>query len=488
MKRKTVKKVSLIVFIVLLIQLILPASVSADTNLKAAASGTGSGTTTSATFGDVTGVTATVEATSGDKILVVATFQIELTKGDYTGFLRLVDTANPTNLHSETFERTLSGVAKAEDKGIGSIVHIFTATTTDPTFSLQHSTDAVKNLVTTGTIVAVPLVTTTGQAIDNVLKEYFGTETTTSATFATVNGTDTSSGPDDPLTLPFAGHIYIASSIESMMTTAGDAVGEWQLQYKLSGDTWTNLGYPVERSMHTADEEGLVSLVGIVRELEAGNYYFRLLHRSLTGSTGTVQTEKANIVAVALAVPDGDYLDVVEAYVSGDTTISTSLEAAVSQTDYPPLTSTNLFLHAQYSLSAPGATGDVDYPFFDLYVYDEDSTASRLDNDGTDGSLDQGRYLSDNSDKGSGSSVALSDSLTSGNHHTISLRHATESGTTLTTDAYVVGFLLGYATGQPPIPEWPTLGLILIGLVGIAGYAWIHLRKREKKKLLNNIN
>jgi hypothetical protein len=100
-------------------------------------------------------------------------------------------------------------------------------------------------------------------------------------------------------------------------------------------------------------------------------------------------------------------------------------------------------------------------------------------------SYDQRRYVSGSSDYGSGASVGLSPALTASTSYGVALRAASDSsGHTLNyNEAVVVGIVLGYTTGQPPVPEWSTVALVSIGAAAVAGFVWLRRRKPAAVKI-----
>lgn len=89
-------------------------------------SAVGSSSTNSSTFSTVTGASVTIDVTGINSILVISTFQMEMTS---TGTdireasYRIVDIANPADINSGVIKRSLSN-AKNTDYGIGSLVYI----------------------------------------------------------------------------------------------------------------------------------------------------------------------------------------------------------------------------------------------------------------------------------------------------------------------------------------------------------------------------
>ncbi len=400
------------------------------TNAQAlpAVSATGSASTTSSSFSTVTGASVTINTTDVNAILVVSTFQLDMseaTAAERNAGLRIIDVADD-NINSGEIHRSLSN-AKSTDFGIGSVVYIFdvSALSGDRTYSLQHNMSNNRTLTTNATIVAIAL---------KYGSEYLKNDVQRVSAPVSMSGSWTEvTGSTTTITSTFDGGFYVAASIQSICTTA-PAVGEWKLQYQIDSGTWTDLTYAVERSMSNTSDIGIINLVGTLHDGSlAGEYKFRIAHRELSG---VAITSVANIVAVSLGTIDGVF-PVFLKQATEATTTSTSLENAVTTT-MTPVANTKLFIHAQYEMSA---TAESNSPTFDLYV----------DNAMLDGS-NQKRFLSSSSDYGSGASVGLSDELTADTTYIVSLRHASTAEVTLSTNSISLnGFGLTIQSGPLPI-------------------------------------
>ncbi|MFC1954363.1 hypothetical protein ACFLVZ_00870 [Chloroflexota bacterium] len=462
--KKLIKLLSVSVVLSLLVTLFsfpIPAFAADDILLKTADDGSASGVETTSDVFVNTGIAATVNVADAEEVLVISTFEAMEPGGSITATFQVLSTDATT---SGEFHRVVS-VNKIDDKGIGSIVHIFTASGGgDKTYELQHYTSG-KPLTTTGTIVAIPL--STGSSV-------LRSEEMQVTTPVTVNATDTwlpvtGSSSTNGIVTRIASHLYVVASIESDKSAAGVATGMWKLQYdKDDSGSWTDFGYPVSRYLSSSDI-GLISLVGLLQNQDAGNYKFRLMHQ---GTATNVRTTKANIVSVGLEDGTG-YLDATQAYTAGPTGTSSSTLNAVASTTVTPYVSTKMLVHAQYEMSAAEPVTDSQY---NVIV---GSGGSELT------SQPQRRYISGSTDVGSGSSVGLTTALTALAEYPMALNHASTGGSLSisTSDAYVVGIVLGYATSQPPVPEWPTIGLISIGFLIIGVYL---LFKKRRSLIVTN--
>ncbi|MFC1945195.1 hypothetical protein ACFLWF_00410 [Chloroflexota bacterium] len=455
--------VRIIFTIILLLTMILvptaPVS-AADVNLKSAAMGTDTSAVTSAAgwvdVGTAPANTANVNGSTsaGDKILVVASFHAEETVS-MLGSFRIRNNAGTPILSSE-FVRELS-VVKANDTGIGSIVHIFTATDgTDDSFTLQHSTTA-GTMTTAATIVAIPLATSEGSlpygeftrtdpdAVNGTTWEEVGDDISTPTTCRT-----------GAVTLGNNAHIYVAASIETEQDGGGNDTGSWKLQYSTDSNFDSDvreLGTTMMRYLSGNGDIGLSGLVGLAQNQPSGPYYFRVMHY---GEDTSVTTNKVSLVAVGLE--DGShYLQAWGKTLASDTTQSTSLEGVTggSVTFTPDVSSSDLFMHAVFQMGATKTS---------LSTYD-----ISLDGYSTQ---DEHRFISSATDVGAGNSAGLT-SITN-TEYTLSLNHSISDGaeTLTTSNVSLVGFAMGYDTETPPIPEWPTYLLVGSGMVLVVVYFW----------------
>ncbi len=394
--------------------LLLYHSVKADT--LGASSGNGTDDTASTSWEDAFSTTHTPTATND--VLVVATFSMESLN---TGVARTANfRINNASTQSGTISRYLSG---NNDKGIGSLMHIFTGQSGATTYTLQHQTNTSgRNVRTAGTIIAIDLQTSAGTDLNAELISLASAANTQSAAMEGITGTQTGS-----INLPARSHFYVAASIQCRETGIDAATGEWELQYY--DGSWQSMGYPISRSMSSGADAGIVSLVGVLQDQAAGDYQFRIAHRRSAGS-GQVQTAKAYLAAVALGFATGNTFPTLVSYTSSTSTASTSFVTATGKNVQPVSDDTDVFLHAQYEITGDQQISPASY---DLAV----------DNSILDG-RDQARFVASSSDTGAGTSAGLASGLASSTSYAVSLRHHTDgSGGTLTTqDAYLVGLVL----------------------------------------------
>jgi len=443
-KRAVLVALCLVVAVVL--ALLPTPALADDVDLRAAALHTYSNTQpTAETWATI--ATADVSGSGlsiGDKVLVIASFESTEAK-QLVGSFRVRN--NNTSAESTTFQRELSA-GRATDWGIGSIVHIFNALgTVNDQFILEHKTDS-NEITSSGTIIAIPLVTTTSSL--NYGEKYFtdGDEVIGGVDWEEVGGTNGCRTGN--VTLRVMAHIFVAASIECQQGSGGTETGQWKLQYStdnFASDT-NDLDYTVSRYTDEKNDKGLISLVGLLQSQDAGTYQFRVAHK---GTSDNVITNKVSLVAVGLE--DGShYFQAWKVTAVSDTTDNTELEIVngVSTTVTPDATSANLVVYGQYVVSGSAVAGSIST--YDVSVNGYTTAEQR-------------RYLSDQNDIGSGGSVGMT--AVSHTSYTMNLRHAISTGTLTTTNAVVVGFITGYATGTPPLPELATFILKPAGLAVI---------------------
>lgn len=393
----------------------------------ATATGIGSTTTTTTDiYVDV--VSATVSVGAGvTEVMVVATFEVFASvKTKHKAYFKLKDNTNST--YSQVIIRHLERATDG-DKGIGSLVYIFTVPENSGSaeFILQHATsDDSYNNTTSGTIVAIALGTTASHIpLGNDVKSITtGVPVAADDEWTEVTGLTTTT-----ISLPADGDMFIATSINSELKGGNNQTGEWKLQQKKESGAWEDVGLSTSRSLNAPYDQGIASLGMMITGLTKGDYSFQLLHKG----TGTnVETLNTSIIAVALAYLDNN--DIGRAFPAfktsstSETTTSTTLTPAVSQAG-TPANNTDMFIYAQYKMSATAA---FDSPTFDIYVVDDNDPPF------TYSSQEQRRRLNDDTDIGSGASVGLVQSLTVASTYTASLRHASNGTITLTTSSIIL--------------------------------------------------
>jgi len=365
-----------------------------------------------------------------------------------------------------------------ESWGVGTLVHVFdtSALTGDKTYTLEHSNQGNsslgRNVYSSARLTAVALTTElTSVELSNDVKRLSSGVNTTSATYAAVTGLSTSS-----ITLPIAGDIYVAASINSR-ANGGGSVAEYKLQYSTdAGVNWFDLGKPVKRSMINTFDDGIVSLVSLLQNLGIGSdYQFRVAHKRDSGSN-TITTNNANIVAIALSHINGYFpsfyseVGTVGIDITGVSTAETEVISATftAAADIGAV-GTDLYVHSQYLVSASNLN---------------EGTPQRMRSHNQlfldDGIVVQAadtyyRYIPDNSNFGSGGFIGLAENLTGGGSYSVSMRHGVEyvsnpdvtEDETLTTSEVI---LTGFQTYDQPNP---LLGIddFELSMLGISIYS-----------------
>jgi hypothetical protein len=379
----------------------------------------------SGTFTDLS--SATLDVSDVDSVMVVASFETR-----YGGAVNTRDAlfrlTNGTDI-SATIYRTLKKTG-GDDKGIGTLVYIFDASgaSGNVTYTLQHSSSTNTTVVSTATLVAIALTTST--SIVNISNELRAISDPVPASATLNEWTGVSGLSTGGIQLDSTGSIYVATSINTDGTSAG--TGEWKLQYSSDNSNWIDIGNTASRSISSAADYGISSLAWVIEDLEAGTYYCRLAHRQTSGTSGDIRTLNTNLVACALVYefPEGCFREfpsfVLESAL--ESTTSTSMTPVISMAGNPA-DITDMFFQAQYVITA---SDESDSPAYDLYI----------DNGILDGT-DQERYVSSSTDVGSGGSVGLGLSMQPGTTYTASLRHRSTTGITLNTkNSILTGFQL----------------------------------------------
>ncbi|MFC2129021.1 T9SS type A sorting domain-containing protein [Bacteroidota bacterium] len=422
---------------------------------------TGTATTSGTAYSNVAATTINL---NGDitKVMVVAGMNM---KGSGTSLLSRLSWYNIINSSNADLSGEISRLVDKtddDDYGIGSLVHIFDVTgiSGNVTYTLQHKNTtaaAERNVETTAYITAIALNTEINNyTVNNANNRIDATDIETeSATFAAVTGLTTSA-----VTLPLKGAFYVAASINCNESKNSPAVGEWKLQYQISGaGSWTDLGIEVQRTMASRADDGMVTLVGVIQNLVAGDYLFQVAHRRVSG-TGAVATNKSNLIAVALAHSGGGYFPSFHSEVSGGTSIvgelSTGSITSSSFTAPPDISGvgTNLLVHTQYNAQASNlneATPERMLAGHQLFLDDGINPVQEA--------IAFQRRLSNNTDIGSGGFVGLAEDLEQNASITVTMKHSIDdilnqegaTDETLTTSAVI---LTGFQTYDQSFYTW----------------------------------
>jgi len=428
------------IFLCLLIFQFVGFSVSAD-NLNAVAA-TGTDPITTTVGYETIATTAGLTVAAGDKVMVIASFTCKSTGADKVArdiYFKIVEDILGTPVSSNEIIRQLTGISGG-DEGIGTLVAVFTISgaTTPRTYTIQHKmVGTAKPSESTATITAINLTTSGTEALNNsfmaITGGIDGGVETEIGTFATVTGTVSGA-----ITLPVPGGLYFAASINSLSSTGTSSnEGEWQLQYKKeSSGSWINLGNPVQRTLGNSNVEGIVSIVNVLENQPAGDYYFQLLHRISGGSSFTLTTFNTSVVGLALSTALGEAFSTFKEEVA--TVDNTTTSFVTASTNTFTAAGTQAFLHAQYIMSSSNTSVAPGFKF-------TASGGSLL----TTSNINY-RALADVDAVGSGGQVGLITDLTATTSYSAYFQTQSTSGLTLTTSEIVfAGFQLtsGRASG-----------------------------------------
>lgn len=350
--------------------------------------------------------------------------------------------------------------ALVESWGIGTLVHIFNTDgiSGSKTYTLEHSnrgaSSSGRNVFSRTRLTAIALTNNLADDLSNSVKRLSIGVNTTSATYSAVTGLTT-----DAITLPIAGDIYVAASVNSR-ANGGGSVAEYKLEYSDdNGSNWADLGTPVKRSMVNTYDDGMVSLVGVLQNQAIGSQYlFRVAHRRTSGSN-TITTNNANLVAIALSNLTGHYpsfyseigatgVDITGVSTTETEVTSSTFTAEGDITGVGP----GLYVHAQYLVSAAGLNEGTpqrmrarNQLFLDDGINPEIAADAYF------------RYISDNSSFGSGGFIGLAEDLTEMSSCTVKMKHGVEyisspdaeDETLTTSEVILAGFQTYEKTGAP---------------------------------------
>lgn len=414
----SLRTVFLLIILLLFVSNVAP--VSAACGSLGAATGNVSGTTTTAanTWQD-TGAQATIDlgSNTGD-IFVISSIQSSSTANAMTASWQLTD-GTTTSTQIERY------IASANDFGVGTVSHIFQNLSGSNTFGLQHQTDTNnRNTITTATIVAIPLITDAGNALNHGSVMTTGTYSTSSMAYSVVPDTNTS------VLIPTTGDIYVAASLNSSGGSGQSSVGEWKLQYRRSpSGVWNDLGWPTQRTLSGNNDTAAVSLTALGKNLGGGSYEFRLAVSSLDARN--VNTFNVTLSAIAFVYEyDGSMYGFFPAQQSHSdmvaiTQVDTREIVLEVNQDISTESGAQLFMTSQYQMG--GNNGGTTMTF-DVAV--DDGTAYQ--------SVDQRRKLSNTGDIGNGGSVGLSGFLTAGSNHDFQFRFESDATPAVLTDPVFV--------------------------------------------------
>jgi hypothetical protein len=371
------------------------------------------GSTSSSSFVTLTDAEVTIDVTGVNKVYVIATFSSWMSEGTALTTYRTADLADPDNICSDEINRSNNAT-----RGIGSVIHIFDvgAFSGERTYAFQFKTDA-------GTLNSV--VTLTAIAL------FDGTDHL-NCDHVNLTGQAELTAEWQPLltsdTVSSSGGYYVASVTNSRKSSGGETVvGEWKIQFREVSDTlWNDLSYTIPRST-SGTGVGVINYVGALYNSITGNYQFRVVHRKTVGDDPVV-SENTQLVVIGLGTDNGYFPVFISSQplaVTSDTAFTSVLENYIKSQ-----TNTDLFLHSQYGCSSDGTS---DGPRYDLYMLDDATVKYN--------GIDYHRSLANANDLGSGVISGFISSLEEDLSYRVSVRHASTTGRTLTTNsAYLCGF------------------------------------------------
>ncbi|MCK4374187.1 MAG: hypothetical protein KAX19_02625, partial [Candidatus Brocadiae bacterium] len=257
----------------------------------------------------------------------------------------------PDSASSQVVERYLSAGAGA---GILTTTHVFGGLSSGlRTFELYHKKSSGDGGVRTqnGSLVAIPLVTSTGTALNYGVDTLGGAgSSTTSNTLAPVFGLSTE------VTLPASGNIFIAASFSAKTNAMG--VGVWDVV--VDG---TAVGTSTQRFFLAGDQGDSVTLFALAEGLSEGDHIIALRAANTDGLTD-VTTYNATLAAVALQLDENTYFPSFQASVDQATTTSGDFDSAVTtDVTLPSPFEYQVFVAGSYYSGALSTTGDYQVGF-----------------------------------------------------------------------------------------------------------------------------
>ena len=430
-----------------------------DYNYLKSATNTGNGTTTNNSNAWTDVVSVTIDVANVSYVLVTASMNMRpdgtnpnTREADYNIY-RSDDVDDKSGLIRRQINS--NSEANVESWGIGTLVHIFDVsafTSGTKTFTLEHSNNNTadeKNVYTSARLTAVALTTANAPyfELSNATKRGESSAYTSSNTFVPIDNLTT-----DAISLPISGDIYVSASIGAKSYSAsGSNVGGYRLEYSDDGGTnWYALGKALQRTMSGDNDDGIISLVGLLQNQAAGDdYKFRAAHRLVSG-TGEMRTHNSNIVAVALAHEGGYsfpsfYSEVGTAGV--DITGVSAPFATVTSSGFTAAadiggTLSSLFVNSQYLVEATGLNEGTPQRM-------RDGNHIKVTGPSTGTAEEYLRYIGSNGSYGSCAFIGLMSGLVSEGSYTIEMQHevnyisnpdGTEDETLNTSEVILTGF------------------------------------------------
>ncbi|MCF8327552.1 MAG: hypothetical protein K9I29_04600, partial [Bacteroidales bacterium] len=374
---------------------------------------TGTNTVTGTTYQDAMSSDIALTVTKDDAILVYATFSSHIVFQSNTfreAIYQITEDGVATTATSGVIERAYQS-NNANDYGIGSLSHIFTAASDGTTaINLSHKTGTSgKDVTSDANLVAINIG---NQPYDNINQTT--STSTSSSSFVEVATTNIISPTD-------AGGFLIIGALE----VSGDAgvSAEWKIQYTNDGgSSWNDIGNSKSRSISASQDIGIVNLMASLPDnTSAGSYQFRVVHKA--DGTNTINTDKCYLTVVSLADANssGYYYPIATTNSSSGatTTNTTTFQEVLSGSIFPTTsTSMDVLMASYYNMSG---SDQINEPQFDLEMVNESGGSNP-----TQVHLAQTRFISDDSDVGSGASVGLAKALSGSDDYSIKLKHKSD--------------------------------------------------------------
>ena len=373
-------------------------------------------------------VSTSLNLTSGINVLVEAIIEVEVTSGnsDINTLFRLTDGTN----FSQTISRYVA-TKTYTDKGIVAISFIFnygTGFTGAKNFTLQHTkstTGQNKQFTSKAVITAIEIAST------NIILPNGQGATASASTLSTTYESVTTT---NMITLEKPADIYIVSTF-STSTTGTSATGGWSLRESTDNTNFTDIpNSQITRSIISTEAIGAATIVTLVKNKPAGNYYFRLAHKVNTETN--ITTTGATISAVVLrgTIATGDDIFPSSNYSTSSATSTSNIYSGIIQaTITAPLngfTNNKFFMHASYNMTA--SSNNVVYA-----TYKFGSSV------GTFTPFEIQRYVL-NGTTGSGGLIGIVNGINEGNTFDASFEHKNSGATGILTSSNVntIGFFL----------------------------------------------
>lgn len=348
------------------------------------------------------------------KALVISSFSSSIGQGAKEDGLWQLKVGSETSLPLVRHQEGSS------DKGIGSVVHIFDNLSSGAhNLLLQHRIDQNNKPLTTFGVnnVVIPLVTNDGFALNNSLAAMSSPVNNVGTTFTDVMNSSIN------LPNPLGNIMLVAAALNC--TSSDVAVGEWQIQYRLSGSSsWTDLGKPAQRAISSTVDNGIVMVYAIEKGLASGTYEVRLAAKSNTVGQ-TVSNSNGTMAVAAFSYQNAGKPYYFPSYFitsDGDTyngSGSSTIAGAVIPVNLP----TNSSIFTAMSLGGSASQGNNQTGQFEVSAVQNSTVVQQTQ--------PNQRQFASTTDQGAMGAVGVLSSLTAGDY-SIEGRHDPVAGQILT--------------------------------------------------------